>query len=129
MAFAVGRPSAASWRALLLALAVAAASALSSASSALAVHGFWVENKTMAPAQEEGGSSWSNLRATVAYGFDWVATGAHVPGGWTLYGGYIIAYQHACHSYAAGNTLGPMMQNASLSSQVMSGGFSTEGTC
>lgn len=72
-------------------------------------------NWNVGPGQQYALGAEVNYRSSSVWGQDWVAAGAHYPGGWSLYGGYVIGFTYACHAYAAGNTLGGMMQNASVS--------------
>lgn len=65
------------------------------------------------PQGQMAGPTQSQLRSVATSGYDWVGAGAHLPGGWTMYGSYITGFQHACHDYAAGNSLGPMAKNDS----------------
>jgi len=126
VAVTVGRPWAVSLRVLLLALLCSLAVMCSTAS---AISGPWYSG-VLQPQQQEGGSSWSNLRQSNGLGSDWVGVAAHLPGGWTLYGSYITGYQNACHAYAAGNTLGPLVMNASIYvAQGMRAAFSTDAPC
>jgi hypothetical protein len=81
----------------------------------------------LAPQQQNAAGTLFNLRTAAANGSDWVAAAAHVPGSWTLYGSYISGWQNACHSYAAGNSIGAMMKNDSgVYSQLMGGYHSDE---
>ncbi|MCW2982996.1 MAG: hypothetical protein JWR63_566 [Conexibacter sp.] len=94
---------------------------------AQAVHGKYWEG-FLGPQQQNASSTLSNLRATGATGTDWVGAAAHVPGSWTLYGSYITGWGNACHTYAAGSSLGAMMKNDSgLYNQFMGGYFNNEG--
>jgi hypothetical protein len=72
----------------------------------------------MGPRTERAGDSYYDYRNTnvwsTGYGGypqDWVAAGAHLPGGWTMYGSYVTGWIEFCHVYAPGNTLGAMIMN------------------
>jgi hypothetical protein len=115
----------------LLAVAIALA-AVPAAARAQAIPGaIWHDNAYLAPQQQDASATYANLRfSAVNGGSDWVGAAAHLPGGWTLYGGYVTGWQQVCHSYAAGNTLGAMMMNASLSiGQIQSGVLGTVNPC
>lgn len=94
-----------------------------------AVTGRWFLG-VLPPQGEKAQSTVYNLRISAAYGQDWVGAAAHIPGGWTLYGSYITGWLRACHSYAAGNSLGSMAKNDSgLYDQAIEGGYSTDYPC
>jgi hypothetical protein len=86
--------------------------------TASAIRTHWEGEVVMGPRTERAGDSsydyrntnvWSTGRG--GYPQDWVAAGAHLPGGWTMYGSYVTGWIEACHTYAAGNTLGAMIMN------------------
>lgn len=76
----------------------------------------------MGPRVERAGGSYYDYRSTwvrstgyQGYAMDWVGAGAHVPGGWTMYGSYVVGWIESCHVYAANNNLGAMIINWSYS--------------
>jgi hypothetical protein len=96
-----------------LALAFATSIALGSVAPPTAQAVTGCATITLYPQAQHACGTMYNLRETYVFGTDWTGAGAHINGSWTLYGNYITAYGNACHSYAAGNYLGPIMQNQS----------------
>ncbi len=77
-------------------------------------------NGTLPANGQAAGPSEFNYRYTAARSegsYRQVGAGAHLPGGWTMYGSYIYGWSYACHSYALGNNLGGMVHNPHTVSQ------------
>ncbi len=68
----------------------------------------------VAPLDRKASGSAYNLRSSWAYS-DSIShkanTGAHYPGGTSLYANWAEGWGWACHPYAAGQTLGGMLRN------------------
>lgn len=87
-------------------------------------------NGSVGPNSTVAGPSIYNLRASIGASDDGVVyVAAHLPGGWTLYGSWVSAWWSACHSYAAGNTLGGIMHNPHSFSAWMVGGADDQAPC
>lgn len=116
---------------VLIAMTLAGAMSLSMPpTSAFAGYAPYLANHYMNPGEQVAGPTFSSITNSTAGGYWWVATAAHTPGGWSLYGSYVTGYTHACHAYAAGNPLGGMAQNAELYNlQPMNGGIDTTASC
>lgn len=98
--------------------------------SAQAAPAQYLANTYMSPGQQAAGPAFPSITRSTAGGFWWVATGAHLPGGWSQYGSYVTGYSNACHAYAAGNPLGGLAQNAELYNvQPMNAWINTTASC
>lgn len=95
-----------------LALTMSASAVTATRSSADQYWDAWIN-----PQVAETDVSYYNMTYSGGYaGMNaWVGAGAHLPGGWTMYGSMATGAEWACHTYAAGNTLGGIVQNASTS--------------
>lgn len=76
--------------------------------------------------------SFSNLRKSEGWtsgAHHKAQAGAHLPGGHTLYASWAEGWGFACHSYAAGQTLGAMIRNPHSVTIYMAGYRSLSTTC
>jgi hypothetical protein len=89
----------------------------------------WMGNQLVQPQQQLAGPTVTTMRSNRVWGTDWVGAAAHVSGSWTLYGAYVTGWNYACHTYAAGNTIGPMAMNVSGVLESMNAQYETSVIC